>query len=378
MLLVSDPILGAREAAALSQAVSSGWITMGERVRAFERAFAAVQEAEDAVSVSSCTAALHLIMRALGVGVGDEVLVPALTFVASANCVLYERATPVFVDIESVDVPLMSLADAEAKLTRRTKAVVLVHFAGYLADREAWRAFARRNRLLLVEDAAHAPGMPEAGTYGEAAAFSFYGNKNMTTAEGGAVVARDPLLRDRIRQMRSHGMTIGSRDRLTSSAQHYDVTMLGFNYRMDDLRAAVGLAQIRNLNRWNGSRERLTRLYRAMLAERVPSVMVPFSAPRPSAYHILPALLPAGADRQTVVERLREREIQTTLHYPPLHLLSCFRDGRAGPGLPVTEDFAAREITLPLHPKMDSRDVALVVDALAFALAPTPHTLVAV
>jgi dTDP-4-amino-4,6-dideoxygalactose transaminase len=378
MLLVSDPILGTRETAALSQAIGSGWITMGERVRAFEQAFAAAQEAEDAVAVSSCTAALHLVMRALGVGPGDEVLVPALTFVASANCVLYERATPVFVDIESADVPLMSLADAERRLTRRTKAIVLVHFAGYLADREAWRAFARRNRLLLVEDAAHAPGVPEVGTYGEAAAFSFYGNKNMTTAEGGAVVAGDPLLRERIRQMRSHGMTIGTRERLTSSAQHYDVTMLGFNYRMDDLRAAVGLAQIRNLKRWNGVRERLTQLYRTMLAQRLPSVRVPFSAPRPSAYHILPALLPPGTDRQAVVDRLREREIQTTLHYPPLHLLSCFSARRVEPGLPATEDFAARELTLPLHPKMGSRDVALVVDALAWALAPARRTLVAV
>lgn len=377
MLLVSDPSLGARETDALSQTIASGWITMGEKVRAFEQAFAAVQEADDVVAVSSCTAALHLIMRALGVGPGDEVLVPALTFVASANCVLYERATPIFVDIESADVPLMSLSDAQAKLTRRTKAVLLVHFAGYLADREAWQAFAERNGVLLVEDAAHAPGMPEVGTYGEAAAFSFYGNKNMTTAEGGAVAARDPRLRERIRHMRSHGMTIGTRERLTGSAQHYDVTMLGFNYRMDELRAAVGLAQIQSLRRWNRTRERLTQLYRTMLAEYAPSVMVPFSARRPSAYHILPALLPAGTDREAVVELLREREIQTTLHYPPLHLLSCFRSHRVGPVLPATEDFAAREITLPLHPKMDSRDVARVVDALAWVLPKAARTLVA-
>jgi dTDP-4-amino-4,6-dideoxygalactose transaminase len=144
---------------------------MGDRVRAFEEAFATMHGAEDAVAVSSCTAALHLILQALGLGRGDEVLVPSLTFVATANAVCYVGATPVFVDIESMDVPLMTLTEAEARCTPRTKAVILVHFAGYLPDREAWRAFARRRGLLLIEDAAHAPGLKEAGTFGDAASF---------------------------------------------------------------------------------------------------------------------------------------------------------------------------------------------------------------
>src|SRR3981081_1626436 len=258
MILVSEPVLGPEEKAALAAVIESGWITMGDHVREFEQAFARVHQAEDAIAVGSCTAALHLILHALGIGPGDEVLVPSLTFVATVNSVLYVGARPVFVDIESPEVPLMSLDEAEAKCTARTKAVILVHFAGYLAHRDSWQSFARRKGLLLIEDAAHAPGLPAAGTFGEAAAFSFYGNKNMTTAEGGAVIAHSRSVRDTIRRARSHGMTSNTRQRLTSRRPDYDVTILGFNYRMDELRAAVGLAQLRKVPEWNDLRRRLT------------------------------------------------------------------------------------------------------------------------
>src|SRR6476660_5698897 len=147
MLLVSEPILGTEEKAALAAVIESGWITRGDRVREFEKAFALLHQAEDSIAVGSCTAALHLILHALGIGPGDEVLVPSLTFVATANAVLYVGATPVFVDIESIDVPLMSLADADARCTSRTKAIILVHFAGYLANREQWQRFARAQGL---------------------------------------------------------------------------------------------------------------------------------------------------------------------------------------------------------------------------------------
>ena len=270
MLLVSEPVLGADEKAALAAVIESGWVTMGDRVREFEQTFARLHEAEDSVAVGSCTAALHLILHALGIGPGDEVLVPSLTFVATANSVLYVGARPVFVDIESPAVPLMSLDEAEAKCTARTKAVIIVHFGGYLAHRDAWQAFARRKGLLLIEDAAHAPGLPAAGTFGEAAAFSFYGNKNMTTAEGGAIIARSRSLRETIRRARSHGMTSSTRQRLDSRSPDYDVTMLGFNYRMDELRAAVGLVQLKRLPEWNDIRRRLSLHYRQLIAAALP------------------------------------------------------------------------------------------------------------
>jgi dTDP-4-amino-4,6-dideoxygalactose transaminase len=369
MLLVSEPVLGEDEKLALAAVIDGRWITMGDRVREFEQAFARLHSAEDSIAVSSCTAALHLILHALGIGPGDEVLVPSLTFVATANSVLYVGARPVFVDIESPEEPLMSLDDAETKCSSRTKAIILVHFGGYLADRERWQSFAHRKGLLLIEDAAHAPGQPAAGTFGEAAAFSFYGNKNMTTAEGGAIIARDPQLRETIRRARSHGMTSGTRQRLDSRTPDYDVTMLGYNYRMDELRAALGLAQLRRLQEWNDIRRRLSLHYRRVIAERCPSVTIPFADGRPSAHHLMAAVLPAEMSRQAVIDVLRSRGIQTTVHYPPVHRLTFYSHACPGYHLPQTEEFARRELTLPLHPRMSSADVDFVSEALAAALS---------
>ncbi|AZO41501.1 MULTISPECIES: DegT/DnrJ/EryC1/StrS family aminotransferase [unclassified Mesorhizobium] len=368
MLLVSAPILGVPEKLALSKVIDSGWLTMGERVRAFEEAFADIHGAEDCVAVGSCTAALHLILHALGIGPGDEVLVPSLTFVATANAVLYVGATPVFVDIESTDVPLMSIEEAETRCTLRTKAVILVHFAGYLANREQWQRFARARGLHIIEDAAHAPGLREVGTFGAAAAFSFYGNKNLTTAEGGAVIARDPALLDRIRQARGHGMTTGTHQRLNSRTPQYDVTMLGFNYRMDELRAAIGLVQLENLQEWNEIRRILAVLYRRLIAERCPAVTIPFAEPRTSAHHIMPILLPRYATRQAIIDELRTQGIQTTIHYPPVHQMTFYRRLFPNTNLPRTEDFAQRELTIPLHPQITSPVAEAVVTALATAL----------
>jgi dTDP-4-amino-4,6-dideoxygalactose transaminase len=374
MLLVSQPAFGPEEKDALARVIDSGWITMGEGVLAFERAFAAHHGAEDAVAVNSCTAGLHLALHGLGIGPGDEVLVPGLTFVATASSVLYVGATPVFVDIAADDRPLMSLEDAAAKCTPRTKAVILVHFAGYLADRAAWTAFARQHGLHLIEDAAHAAGLEGAGTIGAAAVFSFYGNKNMTTAEGGMVLAPDAGLRDSIRRARGHGMTSGTHQRLNSRTPTYDVTALGFNYRLDELRAALGLVQLERLNAWNGTRRHLAGLYRSALRGACPEVVVPFREGDASVHHIMPVLLPRGTDRQDVIDALRTAGIQTTIHYPPVHRLSLYAQLYPDVSLPVTEEFAARELTLPLHPSMEAADVADVIDSLSRVLSPRPSS----
>jgi dTDP-4-amino-4,6-dideoxygalactose transaminase len=370
MLFVAEPILGSEEKDALGHVLDSGWITMGERVKLFEQAFAEAHGANDSVAVSSCTAALHLIMKALGIGPGDEVLVPAMTFVATVNCVLYVGATPVFVDIESNLLPLMSLEDAADKCTDRTKAVILVHYAGYLASRSRWRDFATERRLVLVEDAAHAAGLADAGTYGVAAAFSFYGNKNMTTAEGGAVITSRATLRERIRQMRGHGLTTGTFQRLSSGTPTYDVPILGYNYRMDELRAALGLVQLKKLPAGNAKRKKLTELYRELLGSRVPEVGVPFAQfSYTSANHILPILLPKRVNRQHVIQSLLNASIQTSIHYPAIHKLSYYRTVFPCVELPQTEDYAQRELTLPLHPKMEAEHVDEVTRALAEALS---------
>jgi len=370
MLLVGEPNIGEEETRALAQVIDSNWITMGDRVRAFERAFAEEHGAADAVAVNSCTAGLHLVLAALDIGPGDEVLVPSLSFVATANCVLYVGATPVFVDIDGIDEPLMSIEDAARKCTDRTKAVIVMHYGGRLADCAGWRRFADCRGLLLIEDAAHAVGAEGAGTCTDAAVFSFFSNKNMTTAEGGMIVTRNPDMLYRMTRMRGHGMTSSTQERFNARAPTYDVTMLGWNYRMDEFRAAVGLVQLRSLRCWNERRRELARAYRDALSERCPGVRVPFAnAPGTSVHHLLAVVLPEDADRGAVMGRMRDAGVQTTVHYPPIHQLSYYRDRFPSLQLPNTEDFARRELTLPLHPKLEDRDVEAVARALADALA---------
>jgi dTDP-4-amino-4,6-dideoxygalactose transaminase len=369
MLLVSEPVLGAEEELAVADVVRSGWITMGPRVRAFEQAFAAMHEVDDCVAVASCTAALHLALAALDIGPGDEVLVPSLTFVATANSVLYVGAEPVFVDIEALDRPVMSMRHARECCTARTRAVILVHFAGTIVDAEAWRDFADSRGLALVEDSAHCVAVDGAGRIGDAACFSFYGNKNLTTAEGGMVFMRDPARLDRVRLMRGHGMTSGTFARLNSRTAHYDVVCLGYNYRMDELRAAIGLIQLSHVQQWTSHRQRLAGAYRAALGRLCPAVAVPFTGAEISANHIFPILLPEGADRDEVIGLLRDSKVQSTIHYPPVHQLTFYRERCKAVSLPISEAFAARELTLPLHPAMGEEDVDLVASALALALA---------
>jgi dTDP-4-amino-4,6-dideoxygalactose transaminase len=368
MITVAEPSLGDDEKQALAQVIDDGWITMGPRVDAFERQFAALHGARDAVAVSSCTAGLHLALAALGVGPGDEVLLPAMTFVATANSVLYVGARPVFVDIESADRPLMALSDARAKWTPRTRAIVLVHYAGQLPrDVAEWRNFAAERDILVIEDAAHAVGIPEVGHIGDAAAFSFYGNKNLTTAEGGAVITRSEEAEARIRQLRGHGLTSATFQRHGSAVRTYDVPMLGFNYRMDELRAAIGLVQLRRLAEWNRIRRDLVALYRDRLG-RLPELTVPFRHDERSSWHIMPVCLPVGIDRQAVIASMLGAGVQTSVHYPPVHQLTLYRERAPGTHLPVTEDYGRRELTLPLHPQLTPADVDTVADALAAAL----------
>ena len=368
MISVAEPCLGREEKQALDEVIDSGWITMGSRVRSFERRFADMHGVADAVAVCSATAGLHLALQAIGVSQGDEVLVPALSFVATANAVLYTGATPVFVDIESLDVPIISPADAAAKCTARTRAIIIMHYGGYMADHQVWRDFADERGLYLIEDSAHAVGTTRNGIFGDLAVFSFFGNKNMTTAEGGMVVALDPSLLAQVRQARGHGMTTGTMERLQGGMITYDVTMLGFNYRMDELRGAVGLVQLKRLDEWNDMRQIATQTYRVLLEEHCPDVLVPFQSSRLSTHHIMPVLLPRTVDRQQVSDSLRADGVQTTNHYPPIHWFTWFRTRFPGTCLPATEEFAMRELTLPLHPKLSTGQIKTVTRSLARAL----------
>ena len=364
MVSLFSPILGDEEKAALCEVIDSNWVTMGDRVADFERAFARLHRMGNAVAVNSCTAALHLSLRALGIGPGDEVLVPALTFVATVNAILYVGASPVFVDIEDLIVPNISISDAEAKCSKHTKAVIVVHYGGYVTDMAAWQSFATAKGISLVEDAAHAPGVQGVGEKGDLAAFSFFSNKNMTTAEGGMVLGNNESALERIRLMRAHGMTASTLDRYRGASYSYDVVELGYNYRMDELRAAVGLVQLEHLPEWNEKRRRLTQVYRRLISGMLPEVRIPFQADDITSAHLLPALLPASAHREKIMSLLLEKGVQTSIHYPPAHRFSFYRRRFSEVRLPKTEAFSSRELTLPLHPSLEESDVEKVVGSL--------------
>ena len=363
-----SPQLGEEEKQVLCEVIDSGWLTMGDRVAAFERAFADMHGVNDAVAVNSCTAALHLSLKALDIGPGDEVMVPSLTFVATVNAVLYVGATPVFVDIQDVGIPHISLEDAKAKVTPRTRAVIVMHYGGYPVDLATWRSFCDEKGLVLIEDAAHAPAVGSVGRWSDASAFSFFSNKNMSTAEGGMVVARDASVLQRIRHMRSHGMTTDTLARDRGHAYSYDVILLGYNYRMDELRAAMGLVQLARLRQWNKKRYELSNYYRQLLDAQIPEVVVPFDQTHETAAHLMAVLLPAKTNRQKVMDHLREDSIQSSIHYPPLHKFSYYQETFPGVMLPRTEEFCARELTLPLHPSLTEDDVKRVVGSLQKAL----------
>jgi dTDP-4-amino-4,6-dideoxygalactose transaminase len=368
MIELGAPVLGDAEKQALIAVLDDRWLTMGARVRAFEQAFAELHGVADAVAVGSATAALQLILAAFDIGAGDEVLVPSMSFVATAAAVVHTGATPVFVDIEAPDRPHMSLEVARQLITPRTRAIMVMHYGGFAVDLPAWRRLADEHGLLLFEDAAHVAGLVGATGVGtDAAAFSFFTNKNMTTAEGGMVVVADEARRERVRLLRSHGMTTSTLDRDRGRAVGYDVVECGYNFRMDELRAALGLVQIERLPMWNRARVDLLARYRGLLDERLPEVCVPFAPHHPTSGHIMPIMLPERCDRAAIMASMRAAEVQTSVHYPAIHQFAYYRHRFGDVRLPHTEAFSRRELTLPLHPALSSADVERVVEALATA-----------
>lgn len=352
----------------------SGWLSMGDRVAEFERRFAAFIGVRHAVAVNSCTAALHLAALAVGVGPDAEVICPSLTFVAGPNSILYAGGRPVFADIESPLSPVISAQDVARRITPRTRAIQVMHYAGTPCDMDAILEVAGTAGLPVIEDCAHAPGAlaggRRCGALGTVGCFSFFPNKNMTTAEGGMVTTDDDALAEKIRLLRGHGLTAPTIQRHHGKSLGYDVVALGFNYRLDELRAAIGIAQLAKLEQANEARACIAGWYRRRLELLRGIDIVPGTAHPGSVNHILPVLLPEGCDRDAVRARLHGRGIQTSVHYPPAHLTAYYREALGtGPGLlPVTEAFAARALTLPLFPAMTEETVALVVRELASVL----------
>jgi dTDP-4-amino-4,6-dideoxygalactose transaminase len=353
--------------------MSSGWWTMGARVEEFEQAFARFCGVDHAVAVSSGTAALHLALLAYGCGPGDEVILPSLNFVAAANAVVHTGATPVLCDVFGESDLNLDPADVEAAVSERTKALLVLHYGGHPCDVDAVLDIAGRRGLGVIEDAAHAPGASwngqACGTLGDIGCFSFFSNKNLPVGEGGMVVTKDLELAERVRLLRSHGMTTLTWDRHRGHAPSYDVVGHGFNYRLDELRAAIGLVQLERLPAANEARSLSMARYARLLAS-VDGVEVPFSRTKGStrsSHHLAVVILPHDVDRQAVRRALAGDGIQTSVHYPPIHSFSAFR-GQAPRLLANTERVAERILTLPLYPHLSEEQVEAVVDSLARAL----------
>lgn len=365
-----EPLLGELEEAAVLRVLRSGWITAGPEVEAFEAEFAELVDRRHAVALSSCTAALHLACMTLDLRPGDEVIVPSLTFAATANAVHYTGATAVFADIVGEDDLCLDPADVADRVTPRTRAVMAMHYAGFPCDMAALRAICDDHGLVLLEDACHGlggsiDGRPM-GSIGRAACFSFYSNKTITTAEGGMLVTDDEALALRAKRLRSHGQTAVAIDR-QRGARNYDIAEVGHNYRMDDLRAAIGRAQLSRLPSLLAERRSLVDMYHRELRD-VSGVRVPAFGSRGSpANYLMPVLLLNG-ERESVRAGLAEVGVQTSVHYPPVHLFDHYRQTSES-SLPRTESVAGRQLTLPLFPTMTAEQVIYVCRSLERCLA---------
>ena len=360
-----------REISAVSEVVAGGWLSMGEKIIEFEHSFSNLLGQNVRCSaVTNCTAALHLSLLALDVSDGDEVIIPALTFVADANVVNLVGATPVVADCTSITDWNVSAESIEAKITNRTKAVIVVHYAGYpCKDIEKIAKLCKDRDIYLIEDTAHAPGASlngkMCGTWGDFGCFSFFSNKNLSIGEGGLVSTSNEELDKKIRYLRSHGMTSLTLDRHKGRSITYDVAHPGLNYRMDEIRAALGSVQLKKLSEGNSKRQELTEHYRNNLGAS--SVEMPFSeqpAESSSAYHILPILLPGHINRVAVINDLKRKRIQSSIHYPPFWDFAAY-EGQFSPSqAPIVARICKSQLTLPLFPTMTFDEVDQVTTAL--------------
>ncbi|HVE67403.1 MAG TPA: DegT/DnrJ/EryC1/StrS family aminotransferase [Solirubrobacteraceae bacterium] len=364
MIPLARPVLGEQEEARILEVLRSGRLSLGPRLGEFEAAFAARLGVAHASAVSSGTAGLHLALRAAGVTDGDEVVTSPLSFVASANAVLYERARPVFADVDPVTLNLDPEA-ARAAVTERTRAVLPVHIFGFPADVPALEALG----LPLVEDACealgavHADGTP-VGARGHPAVFAFYANKQMTTGEGGMVVTSDAAVKERVDSERNQGRA--------PDMDWLDHDRLGFNYRLSDLACALGLAQLERLDDLLAGRARVAGLYREALAG-VPELTLPCAdgAAGRRGWFVFVVQLPRGVDRDGVVRSLAAAGVQSKPYLPAIHLMTFYRErfGHRPGEFPVCEDVAARSLALPFFPQMTEGDVDRVSGALRTALS---------
>ena len=379
-LVYGAPLISEDAIAEVVDSMRSGWVGTGPKVGRFEQLIEEYIGVPEVRCVSSCTAALILGMKVLGIGGGDEVLVPAMTFVASANAIEHAGATPVFVDSEP-GTGLMDLDDAEAKITERTKAIMPVHLAGRPIDMDRVNDLRDRRKLLVIEDAAHAIGAEwhgrRIGASGNLTAYSFYVTKNITTIEGGAIATEDPEIAAEVERLALHGLSLGAWHRYSDRGfRHYEVVEPGLKSNMTDVQAALGIHQLPLLDEWIDAREQMARRYDSALADLSLELPPPPAPNTRHARHLYSVLIGKSArlSRDELIDRLDGRRIGTGVHYRGVHLHPYYRDtyGLAPEDLPVATDISNRTISLPLGPSLRDRDVRDVVAALGEELGTCP------
>lgn len=363
-----DLNFGEEEIQAVVDTIRSNWISTGPKCEEFENLFASMLNVKYAITLTNCTCALHLACAVLGIKEGDEVICPSLTFAASVNCIRYVNATPVFCDIKSDEHINIDADEIEKRITPKTKAIIVVHMAGFPAEMGKIMGIAKKHNLFVIEDACHGPLSEykgkKLGTIGDVGCFSFFSNKNISTGEGGMLVTNNEDIAKRVRLLRSHGMTTMSYQRAKGHATAYDVVDLGYNYRMDDLRAALGISQLHHLREDLEKRGRVRAWYLNALKD-IDKIIVPFAENNEFvSNYIMPIVLKDSTvdNRDRVREALHDKGIQTSVHYPAVHQFSIYKKYSAN--LPKTDYVTNNEITLPMYSKLTEPDVRLITEIL--------------
>lgn len=367
-----DLNFGEEEIQSVVDTIRSNWISTGPKCEELENLFASMLNVKYAITLTNCTCALHLACVVLGIKEGDEVICPSLTFAASVNCIRYVNAIPVFCDIKSYEHINIDAEEIEKLITPKTKAIIVVHMAGFPAEMDKIMGIAKKHNLFVIEDACHGPLSEykgqKLGTIGDVGCFSFFSNKNISTGEGGMLVTNNEGIAKRVRLLRSHGMTTLSYQRAKGHATAYDVVDLGYNYRMDDLRAALGISQLHRLKKDLEKRARVRAWYLDAL-NNIDKVIVPFAADNEFvSNYIMPIVLKDSTvdNRNRVREALHAKGIQTSVHYPAVHQFSIYK--KYSGNLPKTDYVADNEITLPMYSKLVERQIQYITACIKEAI----------
>lgn len=353
-----------KEEQAVLNVLRSKWISTGPKTLEFEEKFGKLLNVDYAVALANCTVALHLALKVVGINKGDEVICPSLTFVATVNAVKYLDAIPVFADVSSLENLTIASKDIEAKITDKTKAIIVMHYGGFACDMDAIMDIAKRYNLKVIEDACHGPLSEykgkKLGTIGDVGCFSFFSNKNISTGEGGMLVTNNKGFYDRTKLLRSHGMTSMSYERAKGHSTEYDVIESGYNYRMDDIRSAIGLVQLDKIQKDLEKRAEIRKVYVSLL-NNIDSIIIPFKDNVEfSSNYVMPILLNNSTykKRNEVRSKLVDLGIQTSVHYPAVHRFSIYKENYVN--LPNTDYVANNLITLPMYSNLTVEEVKYI------------------